>query len=76
MWIEVLMERSPSDIIGTPTDAGAVRNVCLPQPAPILDFAWYPFATTRDPASFCLVASVREGPVKLLDAADGRVSIA
>ena len=43
------------------------------QPAPILDFIWYPTATPFDPASFCFVASVRECPVKLLDASDGRV---
>ena len=44
------------------------------QAAPIVDFAWYPTATYRDPASFCFVASVRECPVKLIDASDGRVS--
>ncbi|THH33366.1 hypothetical protein EUX98_g830 [Antrodiella citrinella] len=43
------------------------------QAAPILDFAWYPSATCRDAASFCFVASVRECPVKLLDASDGRL---
>lgn len=44
------------------------------QAAPILDFIWFPTATPHDPASFCFVASVRECPVKLLDASDGRVS--
>lgn len=44
------------------------------QPSAILDFIWYPTASPRDPASFCFVASVRECPVKLLDASDGRVS--
>ncbi|KAJ7217514.1 WD40-repeat-containing domain protein [Mycena rebaudengoi] len=43
------------------------------QPAPILDFIWYPTATVTDPASFCFVSSVRETPVKLLDASDGRL---
>ncbi|KAF9074309.1 WD40-repeat-containing domain protein [Rhodocollybia butyracea] len=43
------------------------------QPAPIVDYAWYPTASPRDPASFCFVASVRECPVKLLDASDGRL---
>ncbi|KAF8797613.1 hypothetical protein BYT27DRAFT_7125292 [Phlegmacium glaucopus] len=43
------------------------------QPAPILDFIWYPTATPLDPASFCFIASVRECPVKLLDASDGRL---
>lgn len=45
----------------------------FPQPGPILDYIWYPTATPHDPASFCFVASVRECPVKLLDASDGRV---
>ncbi|KAJ7147573.1 WD40-repeat-containing domain protein [Mycena crocata] len=45
----------------------------LPQPAPILDYAWYPSASSANAASFCFVASVRETPVKLLDASDGRL---
>lgn len=45
----------------------------FPQAAPVLDFAWYPAATPNDPASYCFVTSVRECPVKLLDASDGRV---
>ncbi|KAI0743065.1 WD40-repeat-containing domain protein [Daedaleopsis nitida] len=51
----------------------AVTQQQLTQPSPILDYAWYPSATVRDPASFCFVASVRECPVKLLDASDGRL---
>ncbi|KAJ4474393.1 WD40-repeat-containing domain protein [Lentinula aciculospora] len=43
------------------------------QPASIVDFAWYPTATPKDPATFCFVASIREFPVKLLDASDGRL---
>ncbi|KAJ6480378.1 WD40-repeat-containing domain protein [Mycena sanguinolenta] len=45
----------------------------LPQSAPILDYIWYPTASPATPASFCFVASVRETPVKLLDASDGRL---
>ena len=47
---------------------------CFHQPAPIVDYAWYPSATVNNPAVFCFLASVRECPVKLLDASDGRVS--
>ncbi|KAF8147684.1 WD40-repeat-containing domain protein [Crassisporium funariophilum] len=43
------------------------------QSSPILDFLWYPTATPQDPAAYCFVASVRECPVKLLDASDGRL---
>jgi hypothetical protein len=46
----------------------------FPRAAPILDFIWYPRATPRDASSFCFVASVRESPVQLLDASNGRVS--
>ncbi|KAI9511442.1 WD40 repeat-like protein [Russula earlei] len=49
------------------------KTKVFPRPAPILDFAWYPRATPRDPSSFCFVASVRESPVQLLDASDGRL---
>jgi len=45
------------------------------QPSPVVDYVWYPTATPMDPASFCFMASVRECPVKLLDASDGRVNI-
>ncbi|KAF7325105.1 hypothetical protein MKEN_00553600 [Mycena kentingensis (nom. inval.)] len=45
----------------------------LSQSAPIVDCAWYPTASTANPAAFCLVATVRETPVKLLDASDGRL---
>ncbi|KAJ7266406.1 WD40-repeat-containing domain protein [Mycena haematopus] len=45
----------------------------LSQSAPILDYTWYPTASSATPASFCFVASVREAPIKLLDASDGRL---
>ncbi|KAJ7171274.1 WD40-repeat-containing domain protein [Mycena filopes] len=45
----------------------------LPQSAAILDYVWYPTASPANPASFCFVASIRETPVKLLDASDGRL---
>ena len=44
------------------------------QPAPILDYTWYPSASAVNPAAYCFVASVRECPVKLIDASSGRVS--
>ncbi|KAB5591768.1 hypothetical protein CTheo_4800 [Ceratobasidium theobromae] len=45
----------------------------FPQPASILSTAWYPTASSSDPASYCFVAAVRNGPVKLFDASDGRL---
>ena len=43
------------------------------QPAPILEYAWYPGATASQPGTYCFLASVRDCPVKLLDAGDKRV---
>jgi hypothetical protein len=50
-----------------------VASLSLPQPAPILSTAWFPTASTSEPASFCFVGAVRDTPIKLFDASDGRV---
>ena len=44
------------------------------QPENILGAIWYPTAVPDEPSGYCFLASVRESPVKLLDASDGRVS--
>ncbi|OCB88842.1 WD40 repeat-like protein [Sanghuangporus baumii] len=56
-------------------DGGCALDVDLVfrQPSPIVDFAWYPGATASNPSSYCFLASVRECPVKLLDASNGRL---
>ncbi|KIK77675.1 hypothetical protein PAXRUDRAFT_776852 [Paxillus rubicundulus Ve08.2h10] len=41
------------------------------QPAPIVDFIWYPSASRHNLPSYCFVATVRECPVKLLDGRNG-----
>jgi len=43
------------------------------QPDNILSTAWYPAAVPEEPSSFCFLASVKESPVKLIDASDGRL---
>jgi hypothetical protein len=43
------------------------------QSGPILDYLWFPSASAYNPPTFCFVASVRDCPVKLLDASNGRV---
>ena len=65
----------PEELLGITVDTTLSSSLprSLTQSAPILDYAWYPCASARDRASFCFVASVRECPVKLLDASDGRV---
>ncbi|EGN94812.1 hypothetical protein SERLA73DRAFT_187874 [Serpula lacrymans var. lacrymans S7.3] len=64
-----LSTESPS----TTSSASLNYSRTLHQSSPILDFVWYPSASSRDLASYCFVASVRECPVKLLDASDGRL---
>lgn len=49
-------------------------TLVVPQPAPILDYVWYPGATAELPGSYCFLASVRDCPIKLIDAVDRRVS--
>lgn len=43
------------------------------QGSPVYDTAWYPFATPTESASYCFLASIRDTPVKLIDAGDGRI---
>lgn len=44
------------------------------QSGSVLGTLWYPTAVPENPSAFCFLASVRECPVKLLDASDGRVN--
>ena len=67
------LSSSSSDQLEANSTSEVAPTKHFPQPAPILDFAWYPYASSRDPSMFCFLASVRECPVKLLDAIDGRV---
>ncbi|KAF8321251.1 hypothetical protein DL93DRAFT_2163535 [Clavulina sp. PMI_390] len=43
------------------------------QAAAVLEGVWYPGSTSANAASYCFLASVRDCPVKLLDAASGRL---
>ncbi|PVF91744.1 WD40 repeat-like protein [Serendipita vermifera] len=53
----------------------ALQHVCsFRQGSPIYDILWYPWATSSsNPATYCFLASLRDAPVKLLDANDGRL---
>ncbi|KAH9006272.1 WD40 repeat-like protein [Lactarius hatsudake] len=74
-YLDITQELSNSTLpqpgIVPPFDPPKIR--IFPQAAPILDFIWYPRATPCDASSFCFIASVRESPVRLLDASDGRL---
>ncbi|KAL0958980.1 hypothetical protein HGRIS_014295 [Hohenbuehelia grisea] len=62
-------ERSELQVMYPP----AMGTHVFQQPAPVLDFAWFPGASAHDEASYCFLASVRECPLKLLHGADGRL---
>jgi hypothetical protein len=47
----------------------------FPQPDAIYSYAWYPSASVNQPATFCFLVAVRDGPLRLVDAADGRVRL-
>ncbi|KAJ3536223.1 hypothetical protein NMY22_g6126 [Coprinellus aureogranulatus] len=51
----------------------ALSRLVLKQGSPVVDFAWFPSASKIDPATYCFAASVRECPVKLLDATTGKL---
>ncbi|CUA67925.1 hypothetical protein RSOLAG22IIIB_13579 [Rhizoctonia solani] len=69
-------ERASLEVLDLTNQANTVElkhRVSLPQPAPILSTAWFPTASSLDPASYCFVAATRDAPIKLFDASDGRV---
>ncbi|CAE7230552.1 unnamed protein product [Rhizoctonia solani] len=55
------------------TKINLADRLSLQQPAPILSTAWFPTASALEPASYCFVAAIRDTPIKLFDASDGRV---
>ncbi|KDN46750.1 hypothetical protein RSAG8_04130, partial [Rhizoctonia solani AG-8 WAC10335] len=61
------------NLINKGTEVEFKHHLSLQQPAPILSTAWFPTASDLDPASFCFVAAIRDTPIKLFDASDGRV---
>ncbi|GMK57602.1 hypothetical protein CspeluHIS016_0404360 [Cutaneotrichosporon spelunceum] len=45
----------------------------FPQPDSVNATQWYPSASRLTPETFCFVASIRDAPVHLIDASDGRI---
>ncbi|KIJ12311.1 hypothetical protein PAXINDRAFT_118179 [Paxillus involutus ATCC 200175] len=58
---------------GHSSDISLTYAKTFAQPAPIVDFTWYPGASRHNLPSYCFVATVRECPMKLLDGKDGRL---
>ena len=57
--------------IGDQSRLGTAR--CFKCPDAVLSTLWYPSASLNTPERFCFIASVRDSPVRLVDASDGRV---
>lgn len=55
------------------TQFSAHHKRTFSQSSPVVNFAWYPGASSNNAPAYCFVASVRDCPVKLLDASDGRL---
>lgn len=45
------------------------------QPDAIHGAIWYPTASLSNPETYCFMASIRDTPVRLIDATDGRVCV-
>ncbi|KAG1810493.1 WD40-repeat-containing domain protein [Suillus plorans] len=55
------------------TQLSAHHKRTFSQSSAVVNFAWYPGASSNNAPAYCFVASVRDCPVKLLDASDGRL---
>lgn len=55
------------------TQFSAHHKRTFSQSSAVVNFAWYPGASSSNAPAYCFVASVRDCPVKLLDASDGRL---
>ncbi|KAG1807996.1 uncharacterized protein BJ212DRAFT_1449153 [Suillus subaureus] len=55
------------------TQFSAQHKRTFSQPSAVVNFAWYPGASSNNAPAYCFVASVRDCPLKLLDASDGRL---
>lgn len=55
--------------------ASLVHTLTVRAPSALLDAVWYPFASCDNPASWCFAMSIRDVPIRLVDASLGRVSL-
>ncbi|KAG2065850.1 WD40 repeat-like protein [Suillus decipiens] len=55
------------------TQFSAHHKHTFSQSSAVVNFAWYPGASSNNAPAYCFIASVRDCPVKLLDASDGRL---
>ncbi|KAG9122712.1 hypothetical protein FRC07_000780, partial [Ceratobasidium sp. 392] len=69
----VVCEDSSIEVLGVGDDLAVTHRLSLKHPASVLSTAWFPTASPVDPASFCFAVGVRDCPVRLVDASDGRL---
>ena len=67
----MLTRYRPLDDAYTPS----LRPRTFPQPDAIHSTLWYPTASLYSPETFCFISRVRDAPVRLVDAQDGRVRL-
>lgn len=81
--VNPLADTSPYEIrpeLSSPSSSSSNPSSVLkptqthPHPAPIHSSLWYPSASLHSLPSFCYVSAVGDGPVRLVDGGDGRVS--
>ncbi|QRV85263.1 WD40 domain-containing protein [Ceratobasidium sp. AG-Ba] len=69
----VVCEDSTIEVLGVEQNMDITPSLAAKNPAPVLSTAWFPTASPSDPASYCFVSAVRDCPVRLVDASDGRL---
>ncbi|MBW0483237.1 hypothetical protein O181_022952 [Austropuccinia psidii MF-1] len=45
----------------------------FPMADALLSTCWFPYSSLHDPSRYCFVAAVKDHPIQLLDASDGRI---
>ncbi|KAJ2651636.1 Telomerase Cajal body protein 1 [Coemansia sp. RSA 1250] len=58
---------------GSTINKGLQDSTEIPHGGTLLSYAWYPFMSQSDPASCCLIESVRDHPLHLRDISSGRL---
>ncbi|KAG8684360.1 hypothetical protein FRC09_015440, partial [Ceratobasidium sp. 395] len=69
----VVCEDASVEVMDVGEELGITPKLSLKHPAPVLSTTWFPTASPLDPASYCFVVGVRDCPIRLVDASDGRL---
>ncbi|KAG8795584.1 hypothetical protein FRC12_012323 [Ceratobasidium sp. 428] len=69
----VVCEDASIEVMDVGEELDITPKLSLKHPAPVLSATWFPTASPLDPASYCFVVGVRDCPIRLIDASDGRL---